>query len=341
MKQLRAIKLLLPMLLVAFTITQCDIQDSNVGTFDDAADKVPNFTVMPGAENVTVKVDRNNDRGYFNVNLSNVGLDAEILDGNYLGWCAHWSAPINTSGVEYNGVTLYSTHNDKSWNKLNYVLNNRVNYLDNMEGVSYKEIQAVIWSLIDFKEFDIDENQIFDDLNREAYDAIMSDVKANGDNFQHLEGTIHAVFADLSVKVTDGRSTQTVIIEVGEETAWGGDTDGGGPPGPHFNYFDTKLGEEQNIVAGADKKEIGTVTVSAPDAEGKVIITINLDNDGVTGWFLEDHLEAVKIQGYSSPPSWSSPGGYSVKTNELVVEVDAYEYYAIHLDVIELDEMPS
>ncbi len=333
MKQLKAIKVLLPVLLVAFTFTQCDIQDSGVGSFDDVTDKVPDFQVMPGAESVTMKVERNNDRGYFNIDLSNVAMESEVLDGSYLGWCAHWSAPIDARGEVYDDVTLYSTRYDKNWNKLNYVLNHKVRYFRDIEGVSYKEIQAAIWTLIDFKEFDIDENQIFDNLNREAYDAVMSDVEANGKNFQHGPGTIHAVFADLSKYQTSGEPTQTVVFGKGQ-TAWGGDVDAGGPPGPHFNYFDTNLDNEQGIVVGATKIPAGTVMVSDPD-NGKVTITINLDNDGLTGWFLQEGNETVKIQGYDSPPSFSAPGGYFYKTSDLVVEVDAHEYYAIHLDVVE------
>lgn len=188
--------------------------------------------------------------------------------------------------------------------------------------------------MIEFREFDIDRNQIFDDLNREAYDAIMNDIQSNGDGFQHGPGTIHAVFADMSKYLTNGDRTQTVIIGEGE-TAWGGDVDAGGPPGPHFNYFDTtnpELGNEQGIVVGADKLPAGTVTVSDP-VNGKVTITINLDNDGLTGWFLQSVDEPVKIQGYDEPPSFSAPGGYFYKTSDLVVEVDAFDFYAIHLDV--------
>lgn len=335
MKQLRAIKLLLPMLLVAFTITQCDIQDSNVGTLDDATEKVPNFTVMPGAENVTVKVDRNNDRGYFNVNLSNVGLESEILEGNYLGWCAHWSAPINTSGEEYNGVTLYSTRNDKNWNKLNYVLNNRVNYFNNIDGVTYKEMQAAIWSLIDFKEFDIDENQIFDNLNRAAFDAIMNDVKANGDSFQHGPGTAHAVFADMSVYETSGEPTQTVII-VNDGTAWGGDSDGEGTR--FYNFFDMKGSSTQGIYVGSKLDLIGYVTIT-PNSD-KVTISLSFINN----WQLEDDEKSVKIQGINdeAPIGWLppelAPGQFDTYGgDEVEIEVDIYEFYLIHLDVVQVE----
>jgi len=218
MKIIRAMKIFLPVLLVAFVFTNCDMKDSSVGTFDDVADKLPNFTVMEGAENVTVRVQRNNDRAYFNVNLTNLGREAAILDGDYLGWCAHWSAPIDTRGQAYDDITLYSTRYDKNWNKLNYLLNNRARFYNEIDGAGYKEIQAVIWTLIEFKEFDIDKNQIFDDLNRAAFDAILDDVREHGDSFEHTPLTRHAIFADMSEHVAQGSEpTQTVIVE---GTAW-------------------------------------------------------------------------------------------------------------------------
>lgn len=217
MKITRALKLFLPALLVAFVFTNCDMKESSVGTFDDVAGKLPNFTVMEGAEEVTVRVRRNNDRAYFNINLSNLGREAAILDGDYLGWCAHWSAPIDTRGEAYENITLYSTRNDKNWNKLNYLLNNRSRFYNEIDGAGYKEIQAVIWALIEFKEFDIDRNRIFDDLNRAAFDAILDDVRENGDDFEHTPLTTHAIFADMSVHVSGDDATQTVIVE---GTAW-------------------------------------------------------------------------------------------------------------------------
>ncbi len=218
MKIIRGLKIFLPVLLVAFVLTNCDMKDSSVGTFGDVADKLPNFTMIEGAESVTVRVQRNNDRAYFNINLSNLGREAAILDGDYLGWCAHWSAPIDTRGAAYENITLYSTRYDKNWNKLNYLLNNRSRFYNEIEGAGYEEIQAVIWTLIEFKEFDIDRNRIFDELNRAAFDAILEDVVENGDDFIHTPLTTHAVFADMSKHLTNNNKTQTVIVE---ETAWG------------------------------------------------------------------------------------------------------------------------
>lgn len=74
----------------------------------------------------------------------------------------------------------------------------------------------------------------------------------------------------------------------------------------------------------------GTVAFSAV-SNGKVTITITLND----GWRLKDgYAESVKIQGYSTAPSGNPvPGSFANKGNLLTVEVDAAEFYGIHVDV--------
>ncbi len=331
-----AYKLFLSLFLVAFVLTNCDVQDANVGTFEDAADKIPNFTVIPGAENVSVKVERNNNNAYFNVNLGNLSGDAEILDGDFLGWCAHWSAPIGTSGEVYDGVTLYSTLGDKNWNQLNYLLNHRQYFMDNVEGATYKEIQAAIWDLIEFKEFDVESNRIFENLNKEAFNKILRNVRERGSIFRFKPGMIYAVFADMSINETDGQSTQTVIIERGE-TAWGGETDG--PGSAFWWYFDTEDGETQEVRAGSKGEVIGSVTILADNGNCTVSFDLN------EFWGLQDDTETVKIQGYATeadiPSSRPPAGQFTTYKGELLdgIEISCYPFYAIHLDVWYYEEV--
>ncbi len=214
MNRMSAYKIILPLFLFAFVLTNCDLQDANVGTFEDAADKIPNFTVIQGAENVSVRVERNRDTAYFDVNLSNIEVDSEIQDGRYLGWCAHWSAPISTNGEVYEGVRVYSTLGDQNWNKLNYLLNHREEFMNTIEGVTYKEIQAAIWELIEFKEFDVNENQVFDDLNKEAFNKVLRIVRESGSLFRFRPGMIYGIFINTGKLIINGEPVQTVFAEV-------------------------------------------------------------------------------------------------------------------------------
>jgi len=336
MKAERHLTYMLLMFVFAFAIASCDVQDKSVDSFADVADRIPNFSAIDGADNVTVRVNRNNDVSYFDVKLSNIQGDY-LFEGDYKGWCAHWSAPINTRGQEYEGVTLYSTLGDKNWDKLNYLLNHRQHFMDTIEGATYKEIQAVIWDLIEFKEFDVNTNPVFDNFNKEAFIKILRNVRERGSIFRFRPGMIYAVFADMSVNPTDGKSTQTVIVERGE-TAWGGDLDGKGTR--FYSIFVLDDDETQEITAGRNREKIGDITASVGDG----VITFSIEFDPY--WVLKDDGESVKVKGKNgdTPPVGLRPSALSPGNNnfteyrgeELVFTVPVFDYYLIHLDVRKL-----
>ncbi len=199
-------------LAMVFTAS-CDVNNSSKLSFGDRSDVVPYLNPIDGADNVTVRVKRNNDVSYFDINLSQIESRAGIANGKYYGWCANWNAPIDMDR-DYEGITLYSSRDDKNWKKMNYFLNNREHYSMTIEGAGYKEMQSVVWALIDFNEFDVERDGILEDVNKEAYHAMLSDVRENADTFEQTDTTIRAVLADMSIHKTDGKSTQTVIVEV-------------------------------------------------------------------------------------------------------------------------------
>jgi hypothetical protein len=207
----------------AFAFVSCDMNEGPVGTFEDLAGKIPNLTPISGAENTKLKVTRTNTESYFKATVSNISGESAIKDGEYFAWCAHWSNPINTEGAAYDGVSLYSTLSDKNFNRLNYLLNQRRSYYENIPGATYKEIQSAVWKLIEYKEYDIETNTALEGLNKEVVYQILSDVNQNGNNFKPGIGQVSAVFADMSIHITNSDPTQTVILE---ETAWafGGET---------------------------------------------------------------------------------------------------------------------
>lgn len=131
----------------------------------------------------------------------------------------------------------------------------------------------------------------------------------------------------------EGSATVTVTgAAEGEwrtETAFGGDT--AGADSPWWYYFDTTGNETQFIWAGQHEKA-GTVTVSEA-GDGNMTIAIHLTD----GWQLQDDDEAVKIQGCNDGdlPSSRLPAGHftTYKGSDLTVEVGAFDYFIIQLDV--------
>lgn len=111
--------------------------------------------------------------------------------------------------------------------------------------------------------------------------------------------------------------------ECGEQTAWGGATEGSGSA--WWFYYDASIGGSQTIWAG-QHYNAGTVEV----VDGIVNITLTDD------WELQSVAETVKIQGYNTiPTSRPAAGQFDYKGTDLTgIYVGAYAFYAIHLDVV-------
>ncbi len=80
-------------------------------------------------------------------------------------------------------------------------------------------------------------------------------------------------------------------------------------------------------------EEAGTVSFSAVTND-MVTITISLNAD----WILNDQVQGVKIQGYDVAPTTKPfpPSFTTYKGQDLIVTVPAYNFYAIHLDLLQV-----
>lgn len=133
------------------------------------------------------------------------------------------------------------------------------------------------------------------------------------------DGVLDTADANVTVKV------QCWVLG-GSETAWGQGTTY--PKQNSWAMFTAYAPGTVDLMAG-QHHDAGDITFSEM-TDGKVTITIRLD-----GWGLRDVKEGVKIQGYAKAPSGKvSPGQFTTyKGNDLVVTVDAFNFYGIHLDV--------
>lgn len=114
--------------------------------------------------------------------------------------------------------------------------------------------------------------------------------------------------------------------ECTEETAFGGNTKGGGPA--WWYYFDTNGPACQKIYAGQKEMVGGSVCYNAATDE----LTITLG----PGWSLQNVSEPVKIQGYGTPPSKRPAAGLftTYKGTSLgPIKGNNKRYYVVHLDV--------
>lgn len=138
---------------------------------------------------------------------------------------------------------------------------------------------------------------------------------------------------DKCICVCDPIADPGDVCECSGATAWGGDYEGGGAA---WWYYYWEAGNTTQTIWANEDENIGTVTVSVIDqVTGNVTITMAL----IGGWALDaNKTETVKIQGYNEwdlPSFRPAPGPFTTyKGEELVVHVEPYPYYAIHLDVV-------
>jgi len=219
MKTSSAFKLFLPLFIVVFAFTSCDMDDNPVGTFGEAVERVPEVQLIEGADNATINVKYDRNYSYFTVELSNIGHVGDISDGIYNAWCIQMERPLSTN-QDHAGAKLYNTLSDKTFNKLSYIVNNRRVYEQDLQSLSWKDIQVAMWVVIETRDLKL--STIEDKLpssvqgfNADNVTAILSDVNNNGNNFTPSFGDIKLVMANASGEEQD------VVVETDTESAWG------------------------------------------------------------------------------------------------------------------------
>ena len=138
---------------------------------------------------------------YFKTTLSNVPAgDYNVENGDYVGWCCDLEHSINP-GQLYT-VTLYSSYDptmpsyfaDEDWDKVNYLINHKVDH----EPYTWEQMQDAIWYFIDGG---------YSGTDPKVWE-IINDADVNGDGFIPQTGQWIAVICDA------GPNIQHSFIEV-------------------------------------------------------------------------------------------------------------------------------
>jgi probable HAF family extracellular repeat protein len=174
------------------------------------------LSIVDGGENATLEV-KKGEKSYFRLAVKNTGSNNHISTGEKNGWTLEWSAPV-AYDTTYEGVTLYSTYNEEYWKPLNFLLNNREEVISDINGATYQEMQAAIWMLLDFTEFDLetsDASDLPEDMQSNGafnFDLgkvrqIVDAANAGGNGFTYTPNSTHAVVA------VSSESREIAIIE--------------------------------------------------------------------------------------------------------------------------------
>lgn len=206
---------------VALTLPNCDsTQPSGI---ESSLDPIPELAVIEGAENAAFTINRGVN-SYFSIEVSNIEPNPFIAGGIANGWYMNWTIPIESDNTTLKGLKLYSSFGDDKWKAVNYLLNIRASLMSEIDGLTYREIQAAIWTLLDFPEFDLDtvragqlpgdmaENGQFN-FDIQKVNQIVNHVNDNYESFQYSAVSAYAVIAETP------SNTQPIILEV-PESVW-------------------------------------------------------------------------------------------------------------------------
>lgn len=209
-KKLQQISVLALMAMFIFVSCDSDLGINPVEEFE--YDEQPQLSLIDGGESVTINVGEGSNNLY-ELTLTGTGGNKHLSTGTKAGWSLLWESPLSYD-TTYEDVMLYSTNNEEYWKPVNFLLNEREALKENNK-LTLREIQAAIWTLIEFSGFDI-ENTGSNGLpggNGEAAfseDRVLQAVdmaKSNASSFQY---TPESTYALIGYSETEG---QFVVIE--------------------------------------------------------------------------------------------------------------------------------
>lgn len=201
---------------------------------EESFDVIKDVSAISNAQNVSMNLQDNSTReAHFTVELSNIEPNNLINNGIKEAWCIDWEEPAIKGPQD--GVKLYSTKGREGWQELNYFLSIKNKLKRQDPALTWKEIQVVVWSLVQFKPFDVDQMGTYKNLDQRFFkdgayqfdvqkvkniiSTVKNDLSPNSKNKSLKEVSSYEVFA--VIVENDG---QTVIVE-GEETFWAFGTD--------------------------------------------------------------------------------------------------------------------
>lgn len=327
--------------------TACE-NNSTAPSFESSIDMVVGLEPVSGTENSKIKINKGTDQGvdsWFVFEIDEMQPDGFVKNGVVEGWCVEWNKPIQSDGSIHQNKMSYSTFGKDKYKPLNYFLSIKDQLKAVDPSLTFREIQATIWSLVAEPKFDLNKltneelparlktDDGTPDFSKQKVLGLVNKVMEGVDSFEYIWNKPSAVMHDM------GNDKQVVITLECDETAWAanGNVPGGlryEEPGNWATYVEYP-GEEKTVSLFAGQTiKIGTVTFSAP-SDGKVTITIKLTDQGG----FANVSENVKIQDYENAPSgnpkigkFDHKGDASGKTFE--IEVPENGFYGVHVDAL-------
>jgi len=179
----------------------------------DAVESVPRLSEIPGTDSASITLNRNRISSQFTLTLENISDNGIIGNGVYDAWCARWDAPINSNGGQYNNIKLLSSKHVPEWNPVNYLMNNIEIYMDTYDELGWREVQLVLWELLDYQDFDLESDRTFysdgiPQFDMDLVKTLIADIETNSEGYTHKQGNLFVIFIDMS----GYENTQNLLI---------------------------------------------------------------------------------------------------------------------------------
>jgi hypothetical protein len=207
-KKQRFINTAFALLVAAVFFNGCNPSNS-VSPIDDLIDQIPGMTLISGAENVAITVNRNNSTAYYNVNLAGLDAEAISLAGDYKAWCTQWDISIGSNNAVYEAAKVYDIAGEGYWKNVVYLVNQADVYLAADSTLQWTELQVAVWAMINHKKIELTQDFItgldneFSDVRIDVVRQVIADVdvKINGWDFTQLDNNI--LYVEISDDVQD------------------------------------------------------------------------------------------------------------------------------------------
>lgn len=204
-------------------LVNCSSSSIDNLSFDDELQLFTELQPVEGTENLIVNLKKGTDvniDSWFVFEFRNIEDESVLSNGSKEGWCVEWNKPIRSDNTDHTDIKAFSTLNNEKWNGLNYFLNLK----DELKAVdpelTFRDIQAVIWSLIGIPEFNLDQladsdlpQRLLDENGLAAFNRIkvkemVQLVNENSASFSTQPGDFFAILLET------GEEKQNIMVPV-------------------------------------------------------------------------------------------------------------------------------
>lgn len=238
--QMKTLDKRLPIILLAgilLSLSSCE-QSSQVN-LSESFKHIKTVTPIQGAQNTTLSLQAE-------VNTSSF-FDVTLEDGSVRkGWCVEWNDEYIEG--EQKGVKFYSTKGQPAWKTLNYFMSIKDQLKLDDPSLTYREIQVIIWSLIENPAFDVDKISEYEHMpssiysNGQAHFDVQKVKNIVADVRSHTSSAKHKMLSDFNGVTLIENDGQTIMME--DETAFAVKTINNNGPKIVNNDYSTCFDEE-------------------------------------------------------------------------------------------------